>query len=436
MVIDCDAIGYESLGKMLAEKGWSEYFLTGPNREPFYPLLVSVSMRIGAFFSFSYQPIQVLLQLSILFIAQLMTLRILRLLNINDWISAFTILYLGFSPAILNSALSLFSEISTYPLILAIILLSYRSWISFSGRKRKIALLAIASGLAFFITTLNKAIFEIITPAFTIMFFLSTLLVRSRRFVLNALMYAVVLLCVFYALITGYKFTNKAFNNNFALTNRGDFLTYGTVARRVEPLTAGRFLAALAYIPGEGVCRDIFGEEKCFFWSFKKSDELGKAKVKALRESGLRAEEVNKEIIRSAFKKILDNPAQYVLLWFMEGLKMFFWESTQIGFVSYPAVLTKLFGWVPLKDGLRLLMSVLTFVTLAYLAVFLFRERRNLFKPQKNSHILLFLSVLFIILFNAAYAVFLILPRYVLSVVPLYLYICAFVIQKIFLSRD
>lgn len=430
MVIGCDAVSYEAIGEMLAKKGWLDYFLTGPHREPFYPLLISFSMRIGAIFSFSYQLIQVFLQFSILFITQLVTLRILRLLDINDWIAAFTILYLGVSPAIVNSALSLYSEIATFPLILAIILLMYHSWISFSGPKSRIILFAIVSGLTFVLMTLSKGIFEVITPVFISLFFLSALLTRNRILILNALMYFVIALAVFYTLITGYKLTNKILNDHFMVTNRGAHMLYGSVARRVEPLTREQFLAALAYIPGEGVCKSIFGQEKCSFWSLHKYDELGYKKINELKASGLRSEEVEKEAMRAAFKKILQNPGQFALFWFMEGIKMFFWESTQIGFVSYPTGLTKLFCWVPFKNGLRFLMSILTFMALIYLVNFLLHRRKNFFMPQENTKILLFLSTLLIFLFSSAHALCLIVPRYALPIVPLYLIISAFFIQR------
>ena len=436
MEISCDAVGYESLGRTLAEKGWANYLLNGPTREPFYPLLVSISMRIGTFFSFPYQPIQAFLQLLILFITQLLMLRILRLLEINDWISAFTILYLGVSPAIVNSALCLFSEIATYPFILAIILLMRQSWISFSGPKSRTILFAIASGLAFVLMTLTKGIFEVIVPVFAGLFFLSTLLIRNRRFILNALMFFVIALTVFYALISGYKLANKIFNGNFVITNRGAVMFYGGTARRAEPLTCERFLTSLAFVPGEGVCEAIFGKEKCFFWSSAKSDEFGYAKVGELTAMGLRPEEVDKQIAWAAFKKILRNPVQSFLLWFMEGLKMIFWESTQVGFVSYSAGLTKLFCWPPLKNGLRLLMAILTFVGLVYLVSFLLRVRKSIFDPKENIKILLFLIAIFIFLFTGAHALCIILIRYAFPMVPLYLIISAFVMQKRIFRRN
>ena len=39
-----DAIGYEQLGRLIHTQGFVAYFQTGPNREPFYPSLVALSM--------------------------------------------------------------------------------------------------------------------------------------------------------------------------------------------------------------------------------------------------------------------------------------------------------------------------------------------------------------------------------------------------------
>ncbi len=434
MLIICDAIDYGQKGIMLAEKGWQEYFITGPNREPFYPWLVSLSMRIGAFFSISYQSIQVVLQFFLLFISQLLVLRVLRLLKINDWLSALAILYLGVSPALVNSALSLYSEIAIYPLVLCLILLMLRAWGSFSREKNHIFLPAVAMGLTFVLMTLTKGIFEVIAPVSVAIFFLSTLFTRNRKFILNAFMYSIVVFAVFFLLVTGYKLANKIYNGRFVITNRGAVMLYGSAARRTEPLTGERFLTALAYIPGEGVCRSIFGEEKCSFWAFEKSDSFGYDKVHELAKGGLSSEETDKETIRLAVEKILRKPGQFILLWLMEGCKIFFWESTQMGFVIYPPGLARIFGWGPLKNGLRLGMALLTIISFAFALRYLIRERKKLFVPQGCDEIIVFFIILFIFLFTGASAICLILPRYILPMVPLFLVICVFTADKIISS--
>lgn len=430
MSIIFDSIGYENLGKMLAQQGWVEFFKTGPNREPFYPALIAFSMKLGKIFGLSYQLIQVLIQLLILLFTQILTLRILRILKINDCLSALTILYLGISPAIVNSALSLFSEIVTYPLILGVMLLIYRSWLSFTGPRFRIILLAIATSLLFVLMTLSKGIFELVTPVFFFLFLISALFTRNRKFIVNTLVYLIFFLVIFYSLINSYKSANRIFNGSFTITNRGVLALYGPTARRMEPLTRERFLTALAYVPGEGVCRSLFGEEKCHFWHFWKAEEFALQKANELSKTNMPPDILNNKLISLSKQKVRQNPVQYGLLIAVEGLKMFFWESTQVGCVGYSVGLTKLFTWMPFKNGLRLGMSLVTFLAFVYLGALFWRERKDVLKTE-SSLLFLYLCVLFIFSFISSYSIFSILVRYLFPIVPLYLIIIAYVLQKV-----
>lgn len=440
MVISCDAIGYEQLGKLLCEKGWVEYFKTGPNREPFYPFLVSLAMRIGDYFSIPYQPVMIVFQFLILLLTQLIALYIiLRILKINNLIASLTILYLGISPGIVSSALSLFSEIATYPIILAIALINYYAWISFDKSKIRIMILAVISGMLFCFMTLNKGIFEVITPVFLVSGFIFALFTRRKKIILSALIYLLVTSAVFYLPITSYKLANKKFNDHFAVTNRGDYRLYGAAACRVEPLTTEQLLVALAGIPGEGFCQRIFGEEKCSYWSFIRVDEPGATKLNELINKGLRPEEASSLTVRLAIKKAMQNPAQYILLWTIEGSKMLFWESTKMGFVSYPEILNKIFNMSLLKNGLRFSMAILTFLALLYTALFLWGRRKSIFEAKsighKNAEIFLLFCLLLISLFIGAYSLFATVPRFALPIAPLYLILIAFFLQKVISMR-
>ena len=84
MYIVFDAKGYEGLGKMLHEKGWVEFFRTGPHREPLYPLLISVSMHLADIFSCSYEVITKFLQVVLLFSTQFLLLIALRQLKVKQ----------------------------------------------------------------------------------------------------------------------------------------------------------------------------------------------------------------------------------------------------------------------------------------------------------------------------------------------------------------
>jgi len=114
-VLSCDANLYDLLGKMVHNKGWAHYFSQGPLQEPLFPLIISWSLRLSELFGPSYLAFQKGFQLFWLFITQLLTLNILRQLRINRRLGAAVIFYLGFSPALVNSALSLYSEIVVYP---------------------------------------------------------------------------------------------------------------------------------------------------------------------------------------------------------------------------------------------------------------------------------------------------------------------------------
>ncbi len=435
IVISCDAAGYEKLGRLLQEKGWVEYFKTGPQREPLYPLLISLAMRLGKYLSVSYQPIIVIFQFLFIFFTQLLALRILRILKVRDIITALTILYLGISPAIVNSAVSLFSEIVTYPIILAILITNYYAWRAFNGPEKKTVMLSVISGILFCLITLTKAIFEVITPAFLITAFLFSLASRKKRFVLGALTHTVITLAVFYAGISAYKIPNKVFNHNFVITDRGDLKLYGTAIRRTEPLKAEQFYIALANIPGENFCQNIFGREKCAPWGFEEIDGIGYKKLAELGAEGFNLGQTSQMTVQLAIKKILKNPAQYTLFWAIEGVKLFCWESTRIGFVEYPPLLTKIFNLKIFKNGLRLILSLLTVIAVAYLAGFLWRERKVMFKTEKssgeNSAVFLLLGLLFIIIFIGVHSLVNTVPRYALPLAPLYLIVIALALQKV-----
>ena len=47
MIIRYDSLGYEKLGVVLYHNNWIEYLTSGPNREPLYPWLISISMHLA-----------------------------------------------------------------------------------------------------------------------------------------------------------------------------------------------------------------------------------------------------------------------------------------------------------------------------------------------------------------------------------------------------
>ncbi len=128
MQISWDAIGYEELGSMIHHNGWKEFLKTGPQREPLYPLTVATSMKVGEFFSISYQLPQRVIQVIFLFMTQVLILLVLNKLRVNNAMKLVALLYFGFSPAIVNSGFALYSEIIVLPFVMAAVLLGVLSW--------------------------------------------------------------------------------------------------------------------------------------------------------------------------------------------------------------------------------------------------------------------------------------------------------------------
>jgi hypothetical protein len=411
MDIVFDSVGYQSLGRMIYTQGWVSYFTTGPNREPVYPLLVAASMAFEHISGLAYVRIMAIFGMMIMFLTQVLTYKILRLLNIRHGICAFILAYLALSPALNNSAFSLYSEIAALPFILGIVLTSFYAWEAIKQNKTpKAFVYGALLGLLLMAATFIKAVFECVTPVYLIIFFM--VVWGTNKKILPFILCVAATASFYYAPITGYKWLNFHYNGNFVVTNRGSWALYGNTARRMEPLTPQRFAEALAFAPGEGVCNSLFGSQECDFWSFRKSDEFGLAKQEELQHQHLSTDKINAILLKSSAQKALHNPLQYTLLTGIEGLKMFFWESTQIGFVSYPHWLEKIYNTKLFNNGLRFLVSLISLI--AVISIWL-----QALTPQRSP--IGFLIGLLIFLYILFFSFFFILTRYALPIAPLYL---------------
>jgi len=412
MIIVFDAVGYESFGRMIQTQGWIPYFTSGPNREPFYPFLISLSMSLTQLTGIAYVKFMAFFGVIILFLTQLLTYQILRLLNVRLGICVFILSYLALSPALNNAAFSLFSEIAAFPVVLGIILVSHLLWEAIANNRKLLAFFySIFVGLLLMLATFCKASFECITPVFLVIFIV-TILLREKKRTVIALFCLIVAATSYYAPITAYKWLNLHYNGNFVITDRGPWALYGSTARRMEPLTPKRLAEALSFAPGEGVCESFFGAQECQFWSFSKSDELGFAKLDELNKEHLSSQKINSTLIHLSAQKAMQNPFQYALLTLIEGLKMFFWESTKVGFVTYPQTVGKIYNIKLFNNGLRFVAFLFSFIGVLSL------WRGNL-KPDNPS--LCFLMGLLIFLYILSFSFFFILTRYALPMAPLYL---------------
>jgi len=438
MIIANDAAGYEDLGRVIFQKGWIEFFKTGPNREPIYPWLVSISMHLANIFALSYQDIQKLIHIGIMAVSQILLFILLQKLHIRKPLTAATLLYFGFSPAVVNSILCLYYEIATYPFILATILLSGECWqmIGKKESRRRLFLLAFLLGLCLVMLIFIKGIFELIVPLYLAPFFiyaLKSFINKKKETFHQTIIFLLIILTTFYIPTTIYKLINKTYTGFFTITDRGPWALYGNAAWRVEKLTTNKFLQVLTYVPGDRVCRALLGPDACHFGSPEPSDEYGHNKWNELFRNKLPPDQASQTIIKLAILKALENPFQYAMLTFLQGLKLFFWEWTKLGYATYPDWLEQLYNLPLLENGLSYLMNVLSFLGFLYLARVLWNHRKKIFACPVtcDESIYLLLSIFTLIVsFIFAYSFFFIIIRYALPIAPLYLTTIAFYFQK------
>jgi len=437
-----DAIGYQWLGELLYNKGLLQYIEAGPSREPLYPFLISLAMRMADCFNVPYIAVQKIFQIFILFIAQYLFYRLLKRLNVHRSIIFISVLYFGFSPAIANSAFSLYSEIITYPFILGIILINAMCWRSLTGKGyRENILGGWLLGILFVFIAFAKAIFEAIFPLFFIPYFCAAgyfFSKRQRKAFFNTLLLVLAAFLTFYTAIVSYKSLNLKYNGHFTLSDRGPWALYGNTARRMEKMTSKRVLAAFAYSMGEGACRSIFGESECKFWSYIPSDNYGYSKLGELEGSGIPKKDIDVTLINLAKKEICSNPPQYLLFMIAEGLKMFFWESTKIGYVTYPPWQERIFNSTFVKNSLRFLIFLITFLSCIHSIHFLRKNKTKSFGLNSADdviHYLLFSIMFLVFIYVSVHSFFFILTRYALPIAPLYLALIAFGVNKIIFKR-
>jgi len=380
MIIVFDAIGYEQLGTLVYQHGWAEYFRTGPHREPFYPGMIAGSMKIAEIFSTSYPVVQKWMQAGFLFITQILLFVLLSKLKIRKSIKFATLLYFGISPALVNSAFSLYSEIATFPFVLAAALMCALSWKTVhNGRLSEVIFAALLTTFSFLLLVATKSAFMYV---FVVCLFpfgcVALYLFGTQNFkrAFNAGLYVLISLCLFSACIFSYMNLNKIHNGHFQINDRNTDILLGSAMKRSKPLTRRGVMVHLSSIPGTKVCQKFFNTDEC-----READWYGSYKPVEIQELllGVAQEDQNLKIVQLTFDRIREHPFQYVFFMFIEGAKMPFWESTQVGYVDYPPLLTKLFNNVVFKNGLRLGVSLLTIFALFYLLISLFKDRLLIF---------------------------------------------------------
>jgi len=212
---------------------------------------------------------------------------------------------------------------------------------------------------------------------------------------------------------------NQKYNGTFAFTDRGDRIFYVAASLRTEGITQENLDYALRIHPHLEFSQK--GEN-----SFTKQ-------MLALKAQGMNVNQINVEIFRLAIKQILQNPLSYAFFYIVQGIKILFWESMRIGFVAYPEWLTKVFNCQPLEISLHIFSGVATLVAILYTMKFIKNQwGRFLYPPQLNETVpLLFFSLIIILPFILLHSFAIVLPRFILPIVPLYLILIAFSLEEI-----
>ena len=441
MDLKFDAAGYAKLGSLIYAHGLAGFFTADSEKVILYPWIIAQSMHGTDFLPLSYLKIQTIIQVLCLGMAQFMIFKMLAKLNINQTIIAAIVLYFGFSPALVNSAFSLFCEIITYPLVLGIIFLWAKSWNDIQEESlSKITLTGLGLGLLFAITTLVRAVYEYIIVIFLFVYFLLALYFLFKKYFFSFRRALVVLITVgvsFHVFLLPYKYMTTKYAEHRSLLIIGAQSLYANAAGRTRELSKTDILTFLAYVPGDGVCKSLFTKEQCGVWLDDQVHELGVKKVAELRRQGVPNDQLNSTLYRLTFETIVQKPIQYSLLNAAESMKLLFWESTQVGFVNYPAWLRTVFDLSTFKNGLRLVVSLITIFCLFYSLIYVIRNLPRIYRPdpEQFTTIVIFFMVLMILSNLVIHSPFKLVVRYAFPFVPLYLVLIGFTLQKLFIKR-
>ena len=296
-------------------------------------------------------------------------------------------------------------------------------------------------GFLFILATCVKALFEYVFFIFLLPFLclaVHFLINKNTKALIKSLVFIFIMLFTAESFIFSYKLMNLKFNGKFAFSDRGPWAFYANTYKRMNELTPLRFQTYLATIPGEGVCRSLFNAEDCFYWSSETDSGIGAKKREQLTGQGVTREKIDGAFLSSAKQEILKNPPLYLFFVFLESFKMFFWESTQVGYVIYPAGLSQLFKLAFFKNILRLLAFMLTFASFFYLMRTIISRWKLLwdFDSRESEKIQnLFFTAVLILGVVGMNALFLVLTRFSFPVAPLYLISIAYFLNTIFYRK-
>ncbi|MCA9400126.1 MAG: hypothetical protein KC713_00765, partial [Candidatus Omnitrophica bacterium] len=371
-----DAVNFEQTAQLIYQHGWGEFFRTGPHREPLYASMIAMNMYLGDVFHVHYQWFQKAQQMILLFLSQLGVVYILRKLRVHEIITLTLVGYMGFSPALINTGLSLFSEILTLFLGVCCLIVCSEAYLFVKAVERGSLLTAFRWGcfmaLVFVAAVFSKGVFQLIFYAALIPFIQTAVLSSKvhRRLVSTSFISTVSALVIFVLMINGYKNLNQKYNGHYQLTNRHYAIFASSAYKRAEPVNQRIMLSHLVSIPGNGVCQIFFDEDTCRYadwygsWAFNKQVDNDMRRLSWEEE-----DDGNRIMFDLALDKMRSRPFQYLFFTLVEALKMPFWESTRIGFVTYPGWLASFYSNKIIRYGLRLCIAIEMFTGVFMLGI-------------------------------------------------------------------
>jgi len=419
------------MGRTIVHGPITAYFHT-LNREPLYPLFVALNMRLADLVHIPYTNLILLTQGIILLIAQWWIAVILRAIGLPDKITAALILYFIISPSVLRSSLIVYSEIITYPLMIAAVAVSCKTWEFFlenSSSLRRYAQRGIYTGLVFVPLIFVKGIFEIITPVFLLILSIAAMIRGNmgHKTIKAVAIFFIVAYMVFDVPVLMYKTVNKIYNGHFLFTDRGSWALYGTAARRALPVTPQEHLAQMLYVfPDKTWCYQATSAEACEHWLYGLSDNLGMGERSLLSEQHLSGPEIDRRLMTMSFKVMITHPWATLQGMFWEGSKLFFWEFPSWGSVALPKELRHLYQSPAVYCSILVIVNFLNFISIIGAIIYLLLRRSQQNQPV-DTHI--FVVLTFIFTYILAHSFFFLNERNALPIVPLYFILAGAVIQ-------
>ena len=438
-IVVYDAAGYEDAGKMILHHGWAGYLSDGPPREPMFPSLIALSMRLGDWWGVSYYYPLKMIGLLCLFFTMVFSYRLMRMLSISWWIACFFVFYMGISPTMTTSSLRLWSEFAAYPWVVLAVIWAIKSWRLLNDAEDTRAADLKVKGYAVMVAVMFlgimsvKAITEGVIFAYLWPFYWQVFSCwRSREIVKarQAAVFCLIVLIVFEGVVCAYRACNEHYNGHFAFTGRGDWALYGNTARRMQPLTLKRLGAAVASVSPTVSCPSLFSNEDCNVWTARYSDDLITQKNAELTAQGIKGDAVSRYYIGTSLKMILSNPLQAALLMVVEAHKMFFWEPITSFEVS-PDWLEKIFFSNMFFCSTMNIVALLSWAGCVFAFFYLCRHVRKPGAYGDEEVSGLFWVFNFIFWYMGFYSFYFILDRYSYPVAALFIVLIAFMVHRI-----